>query len=50
MVPGQVVPLPFYGPTDKLAIKVAVSIILTENHEPGLLERWYFDSGLGMQM
>jgi hypothetical protein len=35
----------FYGPTYKLATKVAVSIILTENHEPDLLERWFSDSG-----
>ncbi len=39
----------FYGPTDKLATKVAVSIILTENHEPDLLERWFSDSGLDVR-
>jgi len=33
----------FYGP------KVAVSIILTENHEPDLLERWFSDSGLDVR-
>ena len=36
----------FYGPNDKLATKVAVSIILTENHEPDVLERWFSDGGL----
>jgi hypothetical protein len=39
----------FYGPTDKLATKVAVSIILTENHEPDLSERWFSDSGLDVR-
>ena len=33
----------FYGPTDKLATKVAVSIILTENGQPDFLERWFSD-------
>jgi len=39
----------FYGPNDKLATKVAVSIIPTENHEPDLLERWFSDSGLDVR-
>ena len=39
----------FYGPTDKLATKVAVSIILTENHEPDVLERWFSESGLDVR-
>jgi hypothetical protein len=39
----------FYGPTDKLATKVAVSIILAENHEPDLLERWFSESGLDVR-
>ena len=31
----------FYGPTDKLATKVAVSIILTEESGPDYLQRWF---------
>lgn len=30
----------FYGPDDKLASKVVVSVFLTENNEPDFLERW----------
>src|SRR3979411_2760873 len=33
----------FYGPTDKLATKVAVSVILTENSQPNFLQRWFSD-------
>jgi len=33
----------FYGPTDKLATKVAVSIILTGNNQPDFLQRWFSD-------
>jgi len=33
----------FYGPTDKLATKVVVSIILTENSQPDFLQRWFSD-------
>lgn len=33
--------LAFYGPTDKLATKVAVSIILTDNNERDFLERGF---------
>jgi hypothetical protein len=32
-----------YGPTDKLATKVAVSIFLAEKNEPDFLERWFSD-------
>jgi len=39
----------FYGPTDKLAAKVAVSIIPTENREPDVLERWFSDGGLDVR-
>lgn len=39
----------FYGPTDRLATKVAVCIILTENHEPDLLERRFSDGGLDVR-
>jgi len=31
----------FYGPTGKLATKVAVSIILSENNQPDFLQRWF---------
>jgi hypothetical protein len=31
----------FYGPSDKLATKVVVSVILTENNEPDFLRRWF---------
>jgi hypothetical protein len=39
----------FYGPTGKLATKVAVSIILTENGEPDFLERWFSDGELDVR-
>ena len=35
----------FYGPTDRLATKVAVSIILTESGRPDSLQRWCSDGG-----
>jgi hypothetical protein len=41
--------LAFYGPTDKLATKVAVSIILTDNNEPDFLERWFSDGELDVR-
>ena len=31
----------FYGPDDKLATKVVVSVFLSENSEPDFLERWF---------
>jgi hypothetical protein len=31
----------FYGPNDKLATKVVVSVFLTESDEPDFLERWF---------
>lgn len=31
----------FYGPTDQLASKVAVGIVLGENQEAAHLERWF---------
>jgi hypothetical protein len=31
----------FYGPDDKLATKVAVSVFLRENSDPDFLERWF---------
>ena len=30
----------FYGPNDKLATKVVVSVILTESNQPDFLKRW----------
>jgi hypothetical protein len=35
----------FYGPTDSLATKVAVSIINAEDAEPSFLERWFLEDG-----
>ncbi|MFQ5923717.1 MAG: hypothetical protein ACE5M4_12825 [Anaerolineales bacterium] len=31
----------FYGPTDELATKVAVGIVLAEGAEPSEMQRWY---------
>jgi hypothetical protein len=31
----------FYGPDDKLATKVVVSVFLRESNEPDFLERWF---------
>ena len=31
----------FYGPDDKLASKVVVSVFLTESNEPDFLKRWH---------
>jgi hypothetical protein len=39
----------FYGPTNTLATKVAVSIILTENNQPDFLERWFSDGELDVR-
>lgn len=33
----------FYGPTDKVATKVAVGIVVDEGEEPAFLERWFSD-------
>jgi hypothetical protein len=33
----------FYGPNDKLATKVAVSIFLIENNQLDFLQRWFSD-------
>ena len=48
----------FYGPNDKLATKVVVSVILTESNEPDVLHRWFsegdldvrYDSAIGEQI
>jgi hypothetical protein len=34
----------FYGPDDKLATKVAVAIILAQEREPAVLERWFSEA------
>ena len=39
----------FYGPNDKLATKVVVSIILTESHEPDFLKRWFSEGDLDVR-
>ena len=39
----------FYGPNDRLATKVAVSVILTENNEPDFLQRWFSEGGLDVR-
>jgi hypothetical protein len=36
----------FYGPNDKLATKVVVSVFLTESDDPDLLQRWFSDGEL----
>jgi len=35
----------FYGPDDKLASKVVVSVFLTESNEPDFLKRWHSAGG-----
>lgn len=50
--------LAFYGPTNELATKLVVSIILAENNQPDFLERWFsigdldvrFDPAIGEQV
>jgi hypothetical protein len=39
----------FYGPTDKRATKIVVSIILSENNQPDLLERWFSHEDLDVR-
>ncbi len=39
----------FYGPSDKLATKVVVSVILTENNEPDFLKRWFSEGDLDVR-
>ena len=39
----------FYGSNDKLATKVVVSIILTENNEPDVLKRWFSEGDLDVR-
>ena len=35
----------FYGPTNTLATKIAVGVILEEDSEPEYLQRWFSDNG-----
>jgi hypothetical protein len=39
----------FYGPNDKLATKVAVSVILTESNQPDILQRWFSEGNLDVR-
>ncbi len=39
----------FYGPSDKFASKVAVSVILTENHDPDVIKRWFSEGDLDVR-
>ena len=39
----------FYGPNDKLATKIVVSVILTENNEPDFLKRWVSEGDLDVR-
>ena len=39
----------FYGPSDKLATKVVVSVILTESNEPAFLKRWSSEGDLDVR-
>ena len=34
----------FYGPDDKVATKVSVGIVLSEDENPAVLERWFSDA------
>lgn len=39
----------FYGPNDKLATKVVVSVFLTESNDPDFLQRWFSDDDLDIR-
>ena len=39
----------FYGPNDKLASKVVVSVILTDNNDPDVLKRWFSEGDLDVR-
>jgi hypothetical protein len=39
----------FYGPNDKLATKVVVSVFLAESNDPDLLQRWFSDGDLDIR-
>ena len=39
----------FYGPDDKLATKVVVSVFLRESNEPDFLERWFSEGDIDVR-
>jgi len=39
----------FYGPNDKLATKVVVSVIFTESNEPDVLNRWFSEGDVDVR-
>ncbi len=39
----------FYGPNDKRATKVVVSVILTDNNDPDVLKRWFSEGDLDVR-
>jgi hypothetical protein len=39
----------FYGPNDKLATKVVVSVILTDSNDPDVLQRWFSEGDLDVR-
>jgi hypothetical protein len=39
----------FYGPNDKLASKVVVSVILTDNNDPDVLKRWFSEDDVDVR-
>ena len=39
----------FYGPNDKLATKVVVSVFLTESDEPDFLQRWFSEGEMDVR-
>lgn len=39
----------FYGPNDRQATKVVVSVILTENNQPDSLKRWFSEGDLDVR-
>ena len=39
----------FYGPNNKLATKVVMSIFLSESNDPDVLQRWFSDGDLDIR-
>jgi hypothetical protein len=39
----------FYGPNNRLATKLVVSVILTENNQPDFLKRWFSEGDLDVR-
>ena len=44
-----IVTVAFYGPNDKLATKVVVSVFLAENNEPEVLGRWFSEGDMDVR-